>query len=69
MEPGADGLPRVFDRFYRGDKSRSRSGGGLGLTIVKELVQAQGGHISIKTKEGEGTIIGFTLPVDSISNS
>ncbi|MBI5031218.1 MAG: HAMP domain-containing histidine kinase [Chloroflexi bacterium] len=63
MEPGADGLPRVFDRFYRGDKARSRGGGGLGLTIVKELVQAQGGQISIKSKPGEGTSIGFTLPV------
>lgn len=63
LEPGMDGMPRIFDRFYRGDPTRSGSGAGLGLTIVKELVQAQGGRIWIKSEVGKGTTIGFVVPV------
>jgi signal transduction histidine kinase len=60
-------LPRIFDRFYRGEKSRSRSGEksggvGLGLAIVKGLVKAHGGEISVESKVNEGTIFWFTLP-------
>ena len=58
-------IPHIFERFYRGDKSRSRETGGtgIGLAIVKELVQALSGEISVKSVEGSGTTFRFTLPV------
>jgi two-component system sensor histidine kinase VicK len=61
-------LPYVFDRFYRVDKSRSRVGhsngtGGLGLSIVRSVVTAHGGQVSIDSQEGKGTTVRFTLPV------
>jgi len=62
LEPGPDGQPRIFERFYRGDEARSGGGVGLGLAIAKELVQAQGGRIGAMSAAGEGTTIGFTLP-------
>ncbi len=63
----AEDLPHIFDRFYRADKSRSRAGGesGLGLTIARYIIQAHGGHIWAESQEGEGTRIGFTLPISS----
>jgi signal transduction histidine kinase len=60
-----DDLPYVFDRFYRGEKSRSRAtgGAGLGLAIVKGLVEAHGGEIRAQSEPGQGTRITFTLPI------
>lgn len=59
-----DDLPFVFDRFYRADKSRSRASGGsgIGLAIVKQLVEAHGGKVRAESQSGQGTTFGFTLP-------
>ena len=60
----ADDLPRLFERFYRVDKARSRElgGTGLGLAIVKHLVQAQGGEVRVGSEPGKGSVFAFTLP-------
>jgi signal transduction histidine kinase len=57
-------LPRIFEQFYRGEKSRSRStgGAGLGLAIAKGIIEAHGGRIWVDSKVGEGTIFSFVLP-------
>ncbi|WP_027408120.1 cell wall metabolism sensor histidine kinase WalK [Anoxybacteroides tepidamans] len=61
-------LAKVFDRFYRVDKARSRKlgGTGLGLAIAKEVVVAHGGRIWAKSQEHKGTTIFFTLPLERI---
>ncbi|MFC1977471.1 sensor histidine kinase [Chloroflexota bacterium] len=57
-------LPHVFDRFYRVDRSRTRStgGSGLGLAIVKQLVEAQDGHVWVDSTEGKGSTFAFRVP-------
>lgn len=57
-----DLLPHIFERFYRGDVSRSGGGAGLGLAIAKELVQAQHGAIQVESHIGKGSVFTFTLP-------
>ncbi|MBL8051203.1 MAG: hypothetical protein JNM46_08275 [Anaerolineales bacterium] len=62
----AEDLPHIFDRFYRAEKSRTRSkssGFGLGLSIAKWIIEQHGGSIKVESKEGEGTTFVIWLNV------
>ncbi len=62
-----DELPRVFERFYRGEAARSRAkgGAGLGLAIACGIVEAHGGRIWAGNREEKGALVGFVLPASS----
>ncbi|KKS96437.1 MAG: two-component sensor histidine kinase [Candidatus Gottesmanbacteria bacterium GW2011_GWA2_43_14] len=56
-------LPHIFERFYRGDKSRSASGYGLGLSIAKKIIDAHHGTVEVASKKNQGTTFTVRLPL------
>jgi signal transduction histidine kinase len=58
-------LPRIWDRLYRGDKSRSERGLGLGLSLVKAIVQAHGGSATVESRLGQGTTFEIRLGAET----
>ncbi len=60
---GEADMPRIFDRFYRGEKSRSTPGSGLGLSLALAIVRAHGGEISVESSPGRGSVFTITLPL------
>ncbi|MBK8421128.1 ATP-binding protein [Candidatus Villigracilis saccharophilus] len=61
----AESLTRIFERFYRVDKSRTGSGTGLGLSISKHIIEAHGGKIWAESNEGRGSVFYFVIPINS----
>jgi len=66
-----ESLPRVFERFYRVDKARSREQGGtgLGLSIVKHIIDVHRGSVQVESKVGRGSAFSFLLPLNGSNNS
>ena len=58
-------LPRVFERFYKGDKARVGEGTGMGLAIAKHVIEAHGGNIWVESEEGKGSTFSFSLPLQA----
>ena len=56
-------IGRIWDRLYRGDRSRSRRGLGLGLSFVKAIVQAHGGEVVVESQLNKGSTFTIRLPV------
>ena len=60
----AQQLPHIWERFYQADPARGASGAGLGLAMVRFIVQAHGGEISVRSISGAGTVFTFSLPLE-----
>jgi len=60
----ADEVPRIFDRLFRGDTSRAERGLGLGLRLVKAVVEAHGGTVDVVSEPGRGSVFTVSLPLD-----
>ena len=60
-----DDIPRIFDRLYRGDRSRSQRGLGLGLSLVKAVIHAHAGSIEVESTSGQGSTFILRLPIDA----
>jgi two-component system phosphate regulon sensor histidine kinase PhoR len=59
----ADDISRIFERFYRVDKARSRElgGTGLGLAIVKHIIQGHNGRLNVESRPGKGSVFSFSI--------
>ena len=62
-------LPRVFERFYKADRSRGSIGTGLGLAVVRHTVEAHGGSVSAESEPGRGSTFSFSIPAASVAAS
>jgi signal transduction histidine kinase len=58
----AEEIPRIWERLYRGDKSRSQRGLGLGLSLVRAIIKAHGGSIEVQSTVGKGSSFVIHLP-------
>jgi len=61
-------LPHIFERFYRGDPSRSQAGAGLGLSFARAVARAHGGEITVENNRPSGAVFRVTLPTAAISD-
>jgi len=64
----ADEVSRIWDRLFRGDRSRTERGLGLGLSLVKAIVEAHGGSVSVESEMGKGSIFTVALVASDLRN-
>jgi signal transduction histidine kinase len=62
---GPEELPRIWDRLYRSDRSRSQRGLGLGLSLVKAIIEAHKGEVRVSSERGKGSVFTLFLPLNS----